>query len=368
MDELKNKAVIQGLLRDIRSKSAGPADPLRLMEVCGTHTMALHRYGLKPLLMEAGIDMLTGPGCPVCITPNEIHEAAIRLVSEESGFVLATFGDMTRVPTSRGSLQTMVPARESRVQIVYSPVEALEIARQEPRSQVVFFGVGFETTIPAIALTVKAASEEGIENFSVLTAFWLVPPPLRALVQDPEVRIQGLVYPGHVSAIIGEEPYRFIADEFGLPGAIAGFEPGDILLAVSSILDQQIAASPTVANVYTRVVRPEGNPAALAVMRNMLEVTDCHWRGLGTIPQSGLKLGPEFKAFDAELKFGLNIEPGSQDLPGCCCGEVLQGKLRPQECPLYGKTCRPDSPYGPCMVSYEGACLAHYKYSRQFEV
>ncbi len=366
MDELKNKAVIRGLLNKIRSKTKTAAlpTPIKLMEVCGTHTMALHRYGLKKMLLDAGIDMLTGPGCPVCITPNEYHEAAIRLVSEKKDFVLATFGDMTRVPTANGSLQTVIPAEDSRVKVVYSPAEALDIARRSPEKDVVFFGVGFETTIPAVALTAGAAAEEKILNFSVLTAFWLVPPPLKALLQAEDVRVQGFLYPGHVSAIIGEEPYRFIADDFGVPGAIAGFEPGDILLAIDAILDQMTAGRPAVDNEYTRVVRREGNPAALAVMRDMLEVTDSHWRGLGVIPQSGLRLKPEYRDYDAEIKYDLAIEPGSGDLPGCRCGEVLQGKLSPPECPLYGMTCRPDSPYGPCMVSYEGACLAHYKYSR----
>jgi hydrogenase expression/formation protein HypD len=364
MDELKNKQVILGLLHRIRELSSSLATPIKLMEVCGTHTMALHRYGLKKLLREAGIDMLTGPGCPVCITPNEIHEAAIELVTQRQGFVLATFGDMTRVPTAQGSLQTIVPAEGSQVKVVYSPLEALDMARKDRNREVVFFGVGFETTIPAIALTIKAAAAEKIKNFSVLTAFWLVPPPLKALLQAEDVRVQGFLYPGHVSAIIGEEPYRFIADQFNVPGAIAGFEPGDILLAIVSILKQKIAGKPAVTNEYARVVRPEGNPAALSVLQDMLEVKDSHWRGLGVIPKSGLQLKPEYREYDAEKKYRLTIHPGSTDLPGCRCGEILQGKLEPPECPLFGTSCRPDSPYGPCMVSYEGACLAHYKYNR----
>ncbi len=364
MDELKNKQVIQGLLRRVRELSSSLATPIKIMEVCGTHTMALHRYGLKKLLREAGIDMLTGPGCPVCITPNEIHDAAIELVTQNHGFVLATFGDMTRVPTAQGSLQTVVPAEGSRVKVVYSPLEALDMARKDRDREIVFFGVGFETTIPAIALTVKAAAAEKIKNFSVLTAFWLVPPPLNALLQADDVRVQGFLYPGHVSVIIGEEPYRFIADQFKMPGAIAGFEPGDILLAIVSILKQKIAGKPVVANEYARVVRPEGNPAALSVLKDMLEVKDSHWRGLGVIPQSGLQFKPEYLDYDAEKKYQLTINPGSGDLPGCRCGEILQGKLEPPECPLFGTSCRPDSPYGPCMVSYEGACLAHYKYNR----
>lgn len=364
MEELKHKKVIQGLLGQIREKASLISLPKKIMEVCGTHTMALHRYGLKKLLRDEGIEMLTGPGCPVCITPNEIHEAAIALVTENRNFILTTFGDMTRVPTKAGSLQTLVPAPESQVKIVYSPSEALDMARQEPHKEVVFFGVGFETTIPAIALTVKAAAAEGLSNFSVLSAFWLVPPPLRALVAAEDVEVQGFLYPGHVSAIIGTEPYNFIASEFGIPGAVAGFEPGDILLALSSILSQMATEKAEVANEYSRVVKREGNRAALALMEEMLELKDSYWRGLGRIPQSGYQLRPEYSAFDAVQKYGLTIIEGSGDLPGCRCGEVLQGKLDPPECPLFGKTCKPDSPYGPCMVSYEGACLAFYKYQR----
>jgi hydrogenase expression/formation protein HypD len=307
--------------------------------------------------------MLSGPGCPVCITPNEFHEAAIEFVTSKPDFLLATFGDMTRVPTKKGSIQTTVPAQGSRVQIVYSPEEALEMARKFPEKDVVFFGVGFETTIPAIAVSVKAAHKERLINYSVLTALWIIPPPLRALVQAKDIAVQGFLYPGHVSAIIGEKPYRFIADEFGIPGAIAGFEPGDILLAILSILEQIFKDEATVANEYARVVRSGGNPQALAVFDEMLEVKDAYWRGLGSIPKSGLKLKKKYAAFDAEVKYNLSIEAGSDDLPGCRCGEVLQGKIAPPECPLYAKTCTPDSPYGPCMVSFEGACLAYYKYT-----
>lgn len=362
MKELRDKQVIQGLLQNIKKQTAALPQPIKIMEVCGTHTMALHRYGLKRLLGNVGIDTLSGPGCPVCITPNEIHEAAIDLVTQNQGFILTTFGDMTRVPTHQGSLQTVVPAWGSEVKIVYSPEETLDVARKNPEKDVIFFGVGFETTIPGITLSVKRASEEGLQNFSVLTALWLVPPPLRALVAAEDVQIQGFLFPGHVSAIIGEKPYQFIAEECGIPGAIAGFEPADILLALSSILDQMNKQEAKVANEYTRVVAPDGNPKALALMEAMLEVRDSYWRGLGLIPGSGMMLKPEFSGFDAEKKYSLVIEGGSGDLPGCRCGEVLQGKISPLDCGLFAKKCKPDSPYGPCMVSFEGACLAFYKY------
>jgi len=362
MKELRNKRIIQALLRRIEDSTRSLSTPLHLMEVCGTHTMTIYRYGLKKMLKKAGIDMLSGPGCPVCITPNEIHQAAIDLVTRRENIILATFGDMTRVPTEQGSLQTIVPAAGSMVKIIYSPSESLEAAKKNPGKEVVFFGVGFETTIPSIALTANKAFEEALDNYAILSALWLIPPPLRAIVESKDTSIDGFLYPGHVSAIIGTEPYRFIADEFGLPGTIAGFEPADILLAILSILNQIRTGQAVVANEYTRVVRSQGNLQAQKIMKEMLKVKDAYWRGLGLIPKSGLEFKKQYAAFDAEIKYSLEIQPGSRDLPGCRCGDVLRGKISPSQCPLFAVQCTPNSPYGPCMVSYEGACLAYYKY------
>jgi len=365
MNELRDKRIIRGLLAEIEKKARVLSGPVKIMEVCGTHTMTIHKFGLRKLLEDAGVKMLSGPGCPVCITPNEIHHAAIGLVTERENHILTTFGDMTRVPTQQGSLQTIVPASGSMVKIVYSPTESLDIAKHNPQKEVLFFGVGFETTIPAIILTAMAAEREKISNYSILTALWIIPPPLRAILEAEDTEIQGFLYPGHVSAIIGEEPYRFIADEFGIPGCITGFEPSDILLAISSILDQIIEGKARIANEYSRVVRPAGNTKALALMDDICETKDAYWRGLGLIPKSGLKLKKKYSQVDAETKFGLNIVYGSDDLPGCRCGDVLKGKISPPECGLFGKKCSPDSPHGPCMVSFEGACLAYYKYDRK---
>lgn len=362
MKELRDKRVIQALLSQIKNKTHTLSSPLHIMEVCGTHTMTIHKYGLKKMLREVGIEMLSGPGCPVCITPNEIHEAAIELVTKRENFLLATFGDMTRVPTQRGSLQTTVPAPGSMVKIVYSPSKSLEMAKSNPKKEVVFYGAGFETTIPSIALTVKKAFEESLANYAVLSAFWLIPPPLKAIVEAKDTSIEGFLYPGHVSAIIGEKPYRFIAEEFGIPGAITGFEPADILLAILSILDQIKEGKAIVSNEYTRVVRPSGNPQAQTIMEKILEVKNAYWRGLGLIPRSGLKFKKRYSAYDAQVKYNLEIKEGSEDLSGCRCGEVLRGKISPPQCSLFAKKCSPESPYGPCMVSYEGACLAYYKY------
>ena len=361
-NEFRRKKVIDALIADIREKKKALPSPCRIMEVCGTHTMTIHRYGLQTMLAAAGIEMVSGPGCPVCITPGEVHEAAIRLVTERENIILATFGDMTRVPTRLGSLQSTAPARGSEVRIVYSPDESLGFARRHADKEVVFFGVGFETTIPSIALTARSAGKEKLSNYSILSGLWLIPPPLRAVLESGEVRISGFLYPGHVSAIIGREPYEFIAREFGYPGVIAGFEPGDILLGIRSILDQIRGKKPIVVNEYRRVVRPEGNPIAREIMEEILEPKDACWRGLGLIPRSGLRLKAGFAAYDAERKHDLGIDARESDLPGCRCGAVLRGVISPPQCPLFGKKCTPESPHGPCMVSFEGACLVHHKF------
>lgn len=357
-----DRRVTAGLLVEIAALAEKIPGPVRLMEVCGTHTMTIHRHGIKDLLLRAGVEMISGPGCPVCITPDGFHETAIRLVSERPNTILATFGDMTRVPTKSGSLQTAVPAGGSAVKIVYSPEEALEAARRRPEKDVVFFGAGFETTIPGIVLTAGKALAEGRGNFSVLTAFWMIPPPLRAILASGDARVSGFLYPGHVSAIIGSRPFEFVAREYGLPGAISGFEPADVLLGVRAVLKQLRDGRPRVENAYPRVVRPEGNPAARGVMKEYLEPTDAVWRGLGRIPLSGLRFKPAFAGVDTAVKLGLSPSGDGSDPPGCRCGEVLRGVLAPPQCGLFGRACTPESPRGPCMVSFEGACYVHYKY------
>jgi hydrogenase expression/formation protein HypD len=365
MKELRDKAVTRALIREIEAKVRGLGRPVRLMEVCGTHTMTIHRFGLKPLLDGAGVEMVSGPGCPVCITPNEIHEACLGLLTEKENLILASFGDMTRVPTRKGSLQTAIPAASSRLKLVYSPEESVELARADPGTEVVFFGVGFETTIPAIALTVERARAERLENYSVLSALWLIPPALRWILDAGETTVNGFLYPGHVSAIIGTRPYQFIADEYGVPGAVAGFEPNDILLGISAVIDQLREGKPRVYLEYGRAVSKDGNLRALEVMDRILEPADASWRGLGRIPKSSLRLKGPYREFDALVRHELGIKPGSGDLPGCRCGEVLRGLISPPQCALFGKKCRPDAPFGPCMVSLEGACYIYHKYGRR---
>lgn len=363
MKELRDSRSIRVLLEEIAKAAAPLPSPLRIMEVCGTHTMVIHRSGLGPRLAEAGVSLLSGPGCPVCITPDGYHEAALALVTGKPNLTLATFGDMTRVPTRLGSLQTAVPAASSRLTIVYSPEEALRAARGNPDREVVFFGAGFETTIPGIAITARNAWNDGVGNFSLLPALWLIPPPLRAILEAGEVAISGFLYPGHVSAIIGTKPYEFIPKEYGIPGAVAGFEPGDILLSVLSILGQIKDGRPRVDLEYSRAVRPEGNPRALDIIKEVFEPGDAVWRGLGRIKASGLFLRKQYASLDARARYGLNVEAEGSPVRGCRCGEVLRGIIEPAECGLFAGSCNPERPVGPCMVSLEGACLIHYKYA-----
>ncbi len=362
-DRFRSNLTIRTLLKAIRRESKPLNRSLRIMEVCGTHTMTLHRSGLKPLLREIGIEMVSGPGCPVCITPDFYHEAIIDLVTSRRNIVVTTFGDMTRVPTRKGSLQTTVPAAGSEIRIVYSPEEALELARNRPNSEVIFFGAGFETTIPAIAFTVKMAALRGLKNFSLLGALWLIPPAIEAILQSEEVAIDGFIYPGHVSAIIGQQAYEFVPGKYGLPGAIAGFEPADVLLGLLSVVRQVRQGKPAVANEYRRVVTVGGNEKARQLIAEMFEPFEASWRGLGPIKNSGLKLKKEWREFDARDKFGLRFEAYRPHKSGCRCGDVLKGLIEPAECSLFARSCHPDHPLGPCMVSYEGACLIEYKYS-----
>jgi hydrogenase expression/formation protein HypD len=363
VEKFRDRVIINGLLKKIHRKSKEISRPLKIMEVCGTHTMTVHRFGLRDMLFNSGVEMLSGPGCPVCVTPNEIVETAIDLLSTEKNLIFATFGDMTRVPTKRGSLLTAVPAKGSIKKIVYSPEESLFLAKENKNKEVVFFGVGFETTIPSIAYLIKKAYKENISNFSILSALWLIPPPLKSIVESEEVKISGFLYPGHVSTIIGKEPYEFIAKEYKIPGTITGFEPADVLLGIIDILDQILENNPKVSIEYKRAVNPQGNLKAKALIYEIFEEKDATWRGLGLIPSSGLKLKKKFSCFDAEIKFNLTIDSKAEDLNGCRCGEVLKGIISPVQCPLFGKACHPQSPKGPCMVSFEGACLATYKYS-----
>jgi len=331
---------------------------VHLMEVCGTHSHAIARAGIRDLLGDA-VRLVSGPGCPVCVTDAGQIDLCLDL-AERPHTILATFGDMVRVPGSRGSLAE-VRARGGRVKVVYSPLEALAAAQQAPDSEVVMVGVGFETTAPTIACLVREADRLGLRNLSLLSAHKTVPPALRALLAAEEVGLHGFLCPGHVSVVIGSNAYRSIANDYRTPCVVAGFEPADILLAIRMLLQQVAEGEAKVENAYRRAVAPEGNRHAVEAMYSVFAVGEASWRGIGVIPKSGLRLRDEWSAFDAMARFALTA-PEVQDHPACHCGEVLRGARLPAECPAFGRACTPARPLGPCMVSSEGACAAEHRY------
>ncbi len=354
IDEYRNSELARGLVERIHRRSTRP---LRLMEFCGGHTVSIFRNGLRQLLPPT-IEMLSGPGCPVCVTANADLDKIIAL-AHTPGVVLATFGDLLKVPGSSSSLQR-ARAEGGDVRIVYSTLDALGVARRHPDKMVVFAGIGFETTAPTVAASIVQAKAEGISNYKVISAHKLTPPVLRALVGSGEVRVDGLICPGHVSAIIGSRPYDFLAREHGIGCAIAGFEPLDILQAVAMLVDQLEADDPKVEVAYRRGVRPEGNTIALRLMEEAFAPGPADWRGIGVIPGSGLRVRDA--AFDAEQSF--SIDPGPTREPaGCICGDILRGVRTPLDCRLFRQVCSPEYPVGPCMVSSEGTCATYYHYA-----
>ena len=326
---------------------------INLMEVCGTHTMAIARSGIKSLLPN-NINLLSGPGCPVCVTPQEVIDYAIALAQRE-GLIITTFGDMVRVPGTYSNLE------EYRPNIVYSPLDALDIAQRHPEQDVVFIGVGFETTSPTVAATIIKAEQLGTKNFFILPAFKLIPPALKYIASSPKINVQGFILPGHVSVIIGAQPYQFLAREFHLPGCISGFTPIDILKGILNLVTQISEKKSSIEIEYTRVVKPDGNTQALTILKKVFAPEPASWRGIGTIPDSGLGLKEHYKKFDIRNRYSIKI-PTPKQPRGCICGLILLGLKQPADCALFGDTCTPYQPIGPCMVSSEGACAAHYRY------
>jgi hydrogenase expression/formation protein HypD len=338
-----------------------PGREVRIMEVCGGHTHAISKHGLEDLVPDE-VDFLHGPGCPVCVIPMGRVDDAIFL-AEQPGVTFTTFGDMLRVPGGRGSLLE-AKARGADVRMVYSPLDALELAHANPDREVVFFAIGFETTAPATALTVLRARNAGLRNFSVFCNHVTIGPPLRAILDSPGLRLDAFIAPGHVSTVIGTRTYDFIVRDYGRPVVVTAFEPLDILQAVVMVLRQLRDGRCEVENQYTRVVRRDGNPRAIAAIEETMELAETfEWRGLGWIERSGLRLRPDFADWDAEARFEL---PGNrvEDPKACQCGEVLVGAIKPWECKVFGTACTPERPIGTCMVSAEGACAAYYNYGR----
>lgn len=358
IDEFRDTRIVKELASKIKNIRTGPVN---IMEVCGTHTMAIFRSGLRSLL-PAHITIISGPGCPVCVTAQDDIDRMLSL-ARIPGVIITTFGDMLKVPGSSGSLEKE-RAQGADIRIVYSPLDALEIARAESGKQIVFLGVGFETTAPAVASTVWDAHRGKIRNFSVYSCHKRIPPALAALLAARELRLHGFICPGHVSTIIGSHAYDFVAEGYGIPCVVSGFEPVDILEAVRMLLEQIEKKKASVGIQYRRAVNPDGNPAALRLLSEVFESCDGRWRGLGTIKKSGLALRKRFARFDAAKRFTLKAGRCRQP-EGCLCGEVLRGVKTPAECRLFAKACTPEKPFGPCMVSSEGTCAAWFKYNRK---
>ena len=358
VEEFRNKKLVAGFLGEIYKIT--PGRRINIMEVCGTHTQAFFRFGLDKLLPK-NIKLISGPGCPVCVSHQAYIDAAIKL-TQNKDMVITTFGDMLRVPGTKSTLEKE-RARYGNVVVVYSPLDSLKIAQDNPDKKVVFLSVGFETTAPTIALSILTARKEKLKNIYFFSSLKTIPAAMGYLLQDKALNIDAFLCPGHVSAIIGTKPYEFIARNYGIGCCVAGFEPLDILEGIYLLLAQLIKGRPRVANQYTRVVSRNGNTKAKRFIAQVFKPVDADWRGLGKIPKSGLKIKDGFVRFDAEKTFSIELKSPSIRLQvRCRCGDILKGLINPQECRLFAKICTPDNPVGPCMVSQEGACNAHYRY------
>lgn len=333
-------------------------EEFKFMEVCGTHTMVISAFGIRSLIPQY-LKLISGPGCPVCVTPMEDIDRVIE-IGRRNKIILTTFGDMMRVPGSNGNLED-IRIEGKDIRVVYSTRDALKIAIENSKTEVVFIGVGFETTSPTVAVTILEASRRKIKNFSVISLFKLIPPALRSILKSERVKIDGFILPGHVSAIIGAIPYEFIAKEFGKPCVISGFEPVDIMESIIMLLEQIKRKTPMVEIGYKRIVKREGNSHAMNILNEVFEPSHSNWRALGEIPESGLKFKENYKEFDASIRFPVEVV-SVREQEGCICGEILMGLALPSDCSLFGTICTPFDAVGPCMVSSEGACAALYKY------
>jgi hydrogenase expression/formation protein HypD len=361
VDEYRDARVARGLLAELAQKVTRP---WVLMEICGGQTHTLMRYGIDNLI-PSQIELVHGPGCPVCVTPLETIDKAIHL-AELPNVTLVSYGDMLRVPGSQTDL-LQVRAGGGDVRVAYSPMEALKVARALPSRQVVFLGIGFETTAPANALTIWQAKHQGLTNFSMLVSHVLVPPAIRLLLSSPHIRVQGFIAPGHVCTVMGYWEYELLSREFRVPIVVGGFEPVDLLEAISMLVAQLETGRAEVENQYVRSVTRDGNSPAQKIMREVFEVCDRKWRGIGFIPQSGLRLRSEYATYDAEKIFAL-LDKTVEEPAACISAQVLQGLKKPTECAAFGKACTPETPLGAPMVSAEGACAAYYRYRRHSPV
>ncbi len=358
VEGFRDPAVARQLVAAIHEEVRSFAGTMTFMEVCGTHTMAIYQHGIRSLLPKA-IRLISGPGCPVCVTPVDYVDHAVAL-ARRPGTIVATFGDMVRVPGSTSNLQRE-QAKGADIRVVYSPLDAVALAQKHPQRQIVFLGVGFETTTPTIAGSILAAQRLGLTNYSVLGAHKTIPGPMAILAADPDLRVDGYLCPAHVSAIIGADAYLPLARDHRLPCVVTGFEPLDMLQGVAMLARQVVSGAARVETQYSRIVRPGGNPKARELLYRVFTPCDARWRGLGIIPDSGLAIRDEFAAYDAARRLPVTVE-SAREPAGCRCGEILKGQIGPRECPLFGICCTPEDPVGACMVSSEGTCAAEHKY------
>ena len=363
-DEFRDPVLAKALFKRIdelaAQTDATKEKPLYFMEVCGGHTHSIFRYGLENLLPDT-IDLIHGPGCPVCVLPMGIVDDCVT-IAQQPNVIFTTYGDAMRVPGSKGSLLA-AKSEGADVRMVYSPLDALELARRNPDKEVVFFGLGFETTMPSSAFTVLEAEADGVENFSLFCNHITIIPTIKAILDSPDMRIDGFIGPGHVSMVIGQAPYHFIAERYKRPLVVAGFEPLDILQTIVMLLEQILDGRAEIENQYSRVVPDGGNDAALGAISKVFELREFfEWRGLGSLDHSGVRMRAEYAAFDAEVKYNTQNQKIA-DPKSCQCGEVLKGVLKPWECKLFGDVCNPENPIGALMVSSEGSCSAYYQYA-----
>lgn len=357
IDEFRNSKIAKNISRAIFERASSMA-PLNLMEVCGTHTMSIAKFGIRRMI-PSNIKLLSGPGCPVCVTPKAYLDKAIAL-SRLPGIIIATFGDMMRVPGSSSSLAEE-RAKGRLVKVVYSALDAVDIAERNPSNKVVFLGIGFETTSPTVAASLVYAKKEDINNFFVYAGHKVILPAMKTLLEDRDVRIDGFLCPAHVSTIIGADAYRVIVKKYNMACVIAGFEPLDILQGILMLIEEIRSKDKKVRNQYKRAVKESGNRKALNLLKKVFSIQDSEWRGIGILPKSGLGLNKSYSMFDAEKVFPLPYIKTKTD-NGCICGSVLKGIKLPTECRLFGRACTPSRPQGACMVSSEGTCAAYYRY------
>jgi hydrogenase expression/formation protein HypD len=360
MDEFRDKSLVQNMAANIRRMAGKLSSPVNFMEVCGTHTMSIYQYGIRSLLPE-NVRLVSGPGCPVCVTPIGYVDKALACAADPTN-IIATFGDMLRVPGSQSSLMEQ-RAGGADIRIVYSPLDAVALAKNNPERRVVFLGVGFETTAPTIAVSILEAARLGLNNYCVLVSHKTMPAAMDILTGDPELNLKGYLCPAHVSTVIGGNAYKLLAEKYHIPCVVTGFEPADVMQGIEMLLAQALRGEGRVEIQYSRAVSWEGNPKAQSILSQLFEPCDAVWRGLGVLPGSGLAIRAEYADFDAERVLELDV-PEALENPACLCGEVLKGKLAPFGCPLFATVCTPESPVGACMVSSEGTCAAAYKYGR----